>query len=389
MLRAKGIHQATFKGVRAALKQLAKFWRNKGMRRGMSAASTATTALTWAQLKRVQCAYKDYVKKLRKFGVTAEFLHGEAHLKNGLNCYGRQLEAISHLVMLDMGTYGGGRARNDYSLYRCSDILLTNRGYWVLSGDWRKTDRVNYCGQYVGRGPYFVPDVDGELQRMKLLLSGRNHLSGSDKWGKPLNDRLFLRADKHASEGGKRLWRNEVRGFSSWDPIKVVSVWCQKNEKWSQAIRSLGSLRHMLETGLIRCGVPARLASAFIGHEVDDFDNKKGDRRIKDYTYALGHTMRDVVRVLMIISSGFKKTWGETEGTVDDDLVETMISECPPEIQCTMFDEEARIAMNMERNGFVVPDTATFGMRRVDTPMPQQQQQQRRRQQQQQRQQQQ
>ena len=40
----------------------------------------------------------------------------------------------------------------------------------------------------------------------------------------------------------------------------------------------------------------ARIASSFIGHEVDGYDQKKGDRRIKDYTYALGHTMRDVSR---------------------------------------------------------------------------------------------
>ena len=52
--------------------------------------------------------------------------------------------------------------------------------------------------------------------------------------------------------------------------------------------RTLGSLRYMLETGLIRAGTPMRIATWFIGHEVNGYDEKCADHRIADYTYALG-----------------------------------------------------------------------------------------------------
>ena len=57
-----------------------------------------------------------------------------------------------------------------------------------------------------------------------------------------------------------------------------LSAACVAHEGWSEARRTLGSLRYMLETGLIRCGVPQRIASGFIGHEVAGFDGKAGDR---------------------------------------------------------------------------------------------------------------
>ena len=72
-----------------------------------------------------------------------------------------------------MGTYGGGRAVSDYSLYRVRDIIRVSNGYWVFSGDWRKTDRINSNGKYAGRGPFFVPDIDGALGRMGLIISAR------------------------------------------------------------------------------------------------------------------------------------------------------------------------------------------------------------------------
>ena len=61
----------------------------------------------------------------------------------------------------------------------------------------------------------------------------------------------------------------------------------------------------MLETGLIRVAVPIRIASEFIDHEVDGYDEKCADHRIADYTYALGSTVLDIDRVLLIIAPGF------------------------------------------------------------------------------------
>ena len=61
----------------------------------------------------------------------------------------------------------------------------------------------------------------------------------------------------------------------------------------------------MLETGLIRAGTPMRIASGFIGHEVNGYGAKCADHRIADYTYALGRTMLDIDRVLLIIAPEF------------------------------------------------------------------------------------
>ena len=76
---------------------------------------------------------------------------------NDVNRFGRHLESVSVMTMLDMGAYGGGRARNDYALYQVNDIKLTPSGYWVISGDKRKADRVHAnTNKYIGRSPFFV-----------------------------------------------------------------------------------------------------------------------------------------------------------------------------------------------------------------------------------------
>ena len=71
-------------------------------------------------------------------------------------------------------------------------------------------------------------------------------------------------------------WGAEVVGFKSSDPIRVVSAYLVATAGWAPRPRGLGSMRYMLETALIRAGVPRDLASSFIGHEVADYDNKKG-----------------------------------------------------------------------------------------------------------------
>ena len=395
-----------FKSVRRALTDLRTYFRNTGATRGQGS-STATTALVWAQRQRIRAAYLGYISRLKSQGAMAVFLRGVDIPKNGLNALGRILEAEAALVMIDMGTYGGGRAQQDYSLYRTGDILITKNGYYVVSGDKRKTDRTNHHGQFVGRGPFFVPDREGSLARMELILSGRDGITGTDKKGVPISERLFLRANKKAQEGGT-LWRGEVRGFGSWDPVREVASWAVRNEGWSDLTRSLGSLRHMLETGLVRCGVPSRIASAFIGHEVIANDDKNGDKRIKDYTYALGYTMRDKVRTLMVISSGFKCQWHDTATQVDENFVMDMIDNCPSQamcfartrvfsrvsracfarmrlstnlspvtwraraqITCTMFDQEARETMAVSRaagESFIDPTQEPFGAKSSNAP---------------------
>ena len=84
------------------------------------------------------------------------------------------------------------------------------------------------------------------LERMKLIISARVGIDGFDKKGVPLADRLFLRPNKGAVEGGACIWRREVVGFGTWDPIAEVAAWCEENEGWSGLRRTLGSLRYML-----------------------------------------------------------------------------------------------------------------------------------------------
>ena len=66
----------------------------------------------------------------------------------------------------------------------------------------------------------------------------------------------------------------------------------------------------MNATQLLRAGVPEPLVSDFIGHLVARMlEGKASDGRLKDYAYALGHTMADIVKVTRIICSNFKETW--------------------------------------------------------------------------------
>ena len=71
---------------------------------------------------------------------------------------------------------------------------------------------------------------------------------------------------------------------------------------------------------MARMDVPEPIASAFIGHEVAAFDAKAKDTRIKDCTYALDQTSEEIVRVLMVISSGYMTTWAESRDRVDPPL---------------------------------------------------------------------
>ena len=123
----KGTHAADFAECRRALADLRVWWRNIGLRRGQGA-STATAALVPAQAARIRRAYLDYIARLDEEGALVELLPGLSVPKTGVNAYGRILEATASLVMLDLGTFGGGRARNDYSLYRVRDILFTPHG---------------------------------------------------------------------------------------------------------------------------------------------------------------------------------------------------------------------------------------------------------------------
>ena len=67
--------------------------------------------------------------------------------------------------------------------------------------------------------------------------------------------------------------------------------------------------------------------SSFIGHEVRDYDNKAGDRRIKDYAYALGHTAQDICATVKIISSGFDLAYDEARKSLNSCMLFT--NDCP------------------------------------------------------------
>ena len=82
---------------------------------------------------------------LDKEGVDAVLLPGEERKKTGLNAFGRQLECIAALVMLDMGKFGGGRAKNDYSLYRTRDVIVMEDYYYVMSGGWDSCSDWDSC----------------------------------------------------------------------------------------------------------------------------------------------------------------------------------------------------------------------------------------------------
>ena len=165
---------AIFKGVRNALKDERKDFRKVGPKRGKGA-SSATSAINVIQLKRIREAFADWGRRLKRDGARAELLRGIAPKKTGVNAYGRYLETEIALAAIDMGTYGGGRAVSDYTLYRVRDIVFVSDGYWVFPGDWRKTDRINSNGKFVGRGPFFVPDVDDARANEVDHLGARRH----------------------------------------------------------------------------------------------------------------------------------------------------------------------------------------------------------------------
>ena len=115
----------------------------------------------------------------------------------------------------------------------------------------------------------------GSGERFDRLLGGRDVqeesgacLLKTTKAGIPLKDVLFLRPNKSAHPDAPVYWRGEVVGLRSWDPVREVSAWCTLHEGWSDHTRTLQSYRHTLETGLVRCNTPLRIASGFIGHEV-------------------------------------------------------------------------------------------------------------------------
>ena len=91
---------------------------------------------------------------VRGLGPTAQALRRQRRVPAGVNAYGGYLETEIAQAAIDMGTYGGGRAVSNYALYRVRDIIFVSNGYWVFSGDWRKTDRVNSNGKFAGRGPF-------------------------------------------------------------------------------------------------------------------------------------------------------------------------------------------------------------------------------------------
>ena len=60
---------------------------------------------------------------------------------------------------------------------------------------------------------------------------------------------------------------------------------------------------------------------------------------MKDYAYALGHSMHDICVVLAIITSNFTLTYNDAQHAVDPAHVLTMLKELPATISATMFDE--------------------------------------------------
>ena len=142
---------------------------------------------------------------------------------------------------------------------------------------------------------------------MRMLLGGRGSMDKEmkDTKGVNINFRLFLRPRKNVQWSDDDLWFNEVIGMhgTGADPVKVYATFFQKNEGWPPRTVSLGAFRFIAAHNLCRCGAPAETVSSFIGHVVNGFDNKASDRRIKDYAYALGHRLPDMMRVMMIVGS--------------------------------------------------------------------------------------
>ena len=96
---------------------------------------------------------------------------------------------------------------------------------------------------------------------------------------------------------------------------------------------------------------------------------KAKDSRIKDYTYALGQTLEEIVRVLMVITSGYTTTWVESRDRVDPAIVELMTNELPPVITAQLFDDEARADSKIGEVELKATSSSIFGARaRSDSP---------------------
>ena len=233
--------------VRLALKDLAHHCQNDDTRVPGQGDSTKPAALTYEQLLRIQDFYEDHLEAVQASSVRLPFL-GEIK-NNGYSPYADELEVEQALFMLDLGQYGGGRANQDYSFYNVSDFYIMKLGVMVVEGDPRKTSRMGKGGKYIGREPFFIPGEEPK-RRFRLLASGRGQVEGMDKYGRPLVNRLFLRPLKSVKRGDENLWSKVVVGFRSSDPVRLVNKHFVDTAGWSTRIRTLGSFRYMLQTGL-------------------------------------------------------------------------------------------------------------------------------------------
>jgi hypothetical protein len=177
-----------------------------------------------------------------------------------------------------------------------------------------------------------------------LAISGGIDPAKMDTKGLPICERLFVRPRKGVKEGDKELWRNETVGFHSAgsDPVKVANAYLKKNEKWSDHTRSLGSARGLMATAARRCGVSPEVCSAMVGHDVTAYDLKKGDKRLNDYTYAMGFTVRDMTTFHIIVTSNYSITWPNALLVIDEKHVQRMINDMPEIIMGKLFDDESR-----------------------------------------------
>ena len=148
------------------------------------------------------------------------------------------------------------------------------------------------------RGPTKTNDVPLELRSppTKFTKNSEEHTDDEDLI-KPASDQFDNWSDTSNVDSGcetELLWGAEVVGFRSSDPVRIVSAYLVATAGWAQRSRTLGSFRYCLETALIRAGVPRDLASSFIGHEVADYDNKKGN--VLRYLSSITHDVADLER---------------------------------------------------------------------------------------------
>ena len=224
-----------YKPARDALAALRKRKVADGSKRG-AGSSTAAAALTYTQFARVFMLYYGYVAQLRAdpAGAPLPVDFTGRPTKHSYSGYALELESTAALVMLDLGRFCAGRARQDYALYRASDIHFivdddgTDLAYVVTEGDAHKTFRVNGFGQAVRKGPAIVVGAE-ECKRMRLLLGGRGGIDASavDTHACPIVDRLFLRPRNRVARGDVNLWAPKVIGFHSWDPVRYANAHLQ------------------------------------------------------------------------------------------------------------------------------------------------------------------